>query len=168
MVIDNKYQKGFTIVELLIVIVIIAILTLIVNIVYTGIQQRARDANIQSDLRNIASKLELFNIDYGRYPISTAELTTAKLTVTKSAYQTSGVNNLLYCRNVTTGGGYAIVAASGSGTKYSISEQTKGVSTYSGTFPGVSQAVVCPSFGLDSNGNSWGLNGGTWVAWVNG
>lgn len=162
-----KQQKGFTIVELLIVIIIIGMLASLVLVAYTGIQSRARDADIQADLRGMVTKLESFYIDYGRYPISTAELTTAGLKATKSAYLASG-NNLLYCRDAAAGSNYAVVGASGSGTKYSISGQTKSVTTYSGTFPAVSQTVVCPSFGLDSGGNSWGLNGGTWVAWVGG
>ena len=164
----NMNQRGFTIVELLIVIVIIGILAALVIIGYSGIQNRAKDNTIQSDLRGIASKMELFKVDYGRYPISTTELATMGIRVTKSVYVNGGGNNLLYCRQVASGAGYAVVGASGSGTRYSISHQTQGVATYSGTFPAVSQSVVCPSFGLDSSGNSWGLNGGTWVSWVGG
>ncbi len=42
-------QRGFTIVELLIVIVIISILAVIVIVAYSGIQDRARAAKIQTD-----------------------------------------------------------------------------------------------------------------------
>ena len=43
-------QKGFTIVELLIVIVVIAILAAITIVAFNGIQQRAKNSAIQADL----------------------------------------------------------------------------------------------------------------------
>jgi len=48
----NK-KSGFTIVELLIVIVVIGILAAITIVAYNGIQQRARVSTAQSDMRNI-------------------------------------------------------------------------------------------------------------------
>jgi prepilin-type N-terminal cleavage/methylation domain-containing protein len=46
-------QRGFTIVELLIVIVVIGILAAITLVAYNGIQDRARSAKIQADLGQI-------------------------------------------------------------------------------------------------------------------
>ncbi|HRN90462.1 MAG TPA: prepilin-type N-terminal cleavage/methylation domain-containing protein, partial [Candidatus Saccharibacteria bacterium] len=48
--IRQKYIRGFTIVELLIVIVIIGILATVTAIVYSGIQASARDTSVLSDL----------------------------------------------------------------------------------------------------------------------
>lgn len=48
-----KQKYGFTIVELLIVIVVIAILAAITIVAYNGIQTQARDSKIKSDLANI-------------------------------------------------------------------------------------------------------------------
>lgn len=64
----QKKQHGFTIVELLIVIVVIAILAAIVIVAYNGIQSRARDARRLSDLGNIQTALGMYYIDNGRYP----------------------------------------------------------------------------------------------------
>lgn len=61
-------QKGFTIVELLIVIVVIAILAAITIVAYNGIQQRARDAQRLADITSIAKALEVYKAQYGRYP----------------------------------------------------------------------------------------------------
>lgn len=61
-------QRGFTIVELLIVIVVIAILAAISVTAYNGIQQRARDSQRASDTAMLTKALELFYIDNGRYP----------------------------------------------------------------------------------------------------
>ncbi len=64
-------QKGFTIVELLIVIVVIAILAAITIVAYNGIQARAKFTRAQSDLVNTQKLVELYKIQYGAYPIST-------------------------------------------------------------------------------------------------
>ena len=63
-----KQQKGFTIVELLIVIVIIAILAAITIVAYNGIQQRARDAQRASSVSQIKKAVEMYKIDNGSYP----------------------------------------------------------------------------------------------------
>lgn len=63
-----RKRTGFTIVELLIVIVIIGILAAITVVAYNGLQQRARDAQRQSDTKYLAKVLELYYIDNGSYP----------------------------------------------------------------------------------------------------
>jgi len=64
---QDKYAKntGFTIVELLIVIVVIAILASISIVAYNGIQARARDSQRKSDLATIAKGLAIYNVDAG-------------------------------------------------------------------------------------------------------
>jgi prepilin-type N-terminal cleavage/methylation domain-containing protein len=61
-------QYGFTIVELLIVIVVIGILAAISIVAYSGIQQRARDARIDAALTQVKSTIEMYKIDNGAYP----------------------------------------------------------------------------------------------------
>jgi len=53
-------RSGFTIVELLIVIVVIAILAAITIVAYNGIQQRARDSIRADDLATIKKVLMLY------------------------------------------------------------------------------------------------------------
>ncbi len=67
----KRKQSGFTIVELLIVIVIIGILATLVIITFTGIQQRARNTKRQTDINAVDSHLEAFNADQGFYPTLT-------------------------------------------------------------------------------------------------
>lgn len=63
-------KKGFTLIELLIVIAIIGILAGVVASTFVNSQRRGRDAQRKSDLKNIASALELFYNDYNKYPPS--------------------------------------------------------------------------------------------------
>lgn len=69
--------KGFTIVELLIVIVIIGILAAITIVAYNGIQNRAFNARVQSDIKNVQKIVENYNAINGSYP-STGGLSTVR------------------------------------------------------------------------------------------
>lgn len=86
--VDKVNRYGFTIVELLIVIVVIGILAAISIVAYSGIQDRANDMAIKNDLANIAKKYELFKVDHGRYPNTASEFPGLDLSVSKSAYYT--------------------------------------------------------------------------------
>lgn len=64
----KKAQKGFTIIELLIVIAIIAILAGLVLNNFQGAQAKARDTQRITDVNNMHSKLEELYNDSGGYP----------------------------------------------------------------------------------------------------
>lgn len=65
--ISQAKQKGFTIVELLIVIVVIAILAAISIVAYNGVTQRARDNERQSDARNIVNAVSAYNSEESKW-----------------------------------------------------------------------------------------------------
>lgn len=73
-----KSQKGFTIVELLIVIVVIGILAALVLNTFAGVQKRARDTERQTDVTALSTQLEVYYNDNGKYPLL-ADVTTANL-----------------------------------------------------------------------------------------
>jgi general secretion pathway protein G len=69
--VSKNYARGFTIVELLIVIVVIGILAAITIVAYNGIQSRARDVKRTDDIAAIKKALELYKITNGDYPNQT-------------------------------------------------------------------------------------------------
>lgn len=73
----TKYQKGFTIVELLIVVVIIGILAAIVIVAYNGLTNRAKQSSAQTTASTIAKKAETYNAELGVYPPTFAALSGA-------------------------------------------------------------------------------------------
>ena len=77
----KKNQSGFTIVELLIVIVVIGVLAALVITTFNGIQQKARDTERQTDMKAIHGQLEAYYAQNGNYPmlseINTSALATA-------------------------------------------------------------------------------------------
>jgi len=64
----KKAQEGFTIIELLIVIAIIAILVGLVLNNFQGAQAKARDTQRVTDINNINSKLEEYYNENNAYP----------------------------------------------------------------------------------------------------
>jgi prepilin-type N-terminal cleavage/methylation domain-containing protein len=64
----DKNTAGFTIVELLIVIVVIGILAAITIVSYNGIQERARKTNLISAVKAYTTALNLYRIANNTYP----------------------------------------------------------------------------------------------------
>ncbi len=63
-----KTTKGFTIIELIIVISIIALLSVIGISTYGAVQVDARNTKRKSDLKEIRAALELYRTEVGTYP----------------------------------------------------------------------------------------------------
>lgn len=61
-------DSGFTIVELLIVVVVIAILASITIVSFNGIQSRAEISKIKSDFRAIEQSMALYKSQTGKWP----------------------------------------------------------------------------------------------------
>ena len=85
-------QRGFTIVELLIVVVIIAILAAITIVAYNGIQARAKTSAAQSAANSAVKKAEAYNADDTSptvgYPDASTRLTGA---ASSALYKLDGV-----------------------------------------------------------------------------
>ena len=72
--IHTPTSRGFTIVELLIVVVVISILTAITIVAYNGITNRAKTAALQSALNQAVKKINLYAIENGdNYPATASD-----------------------------------------------------------------------------------------------
>ena len=89
-----KKANAFTIVELLIVIVVIAILAAISIVAYTGIQNRARETAVLSDVRNHMQRLSVASAMSGE-KLTTIEAMASELTPVLSS---DSYRLVTYCR----------------------------------------------------------------------
>lgn len=122
----NK-ESGFTIVELLIVIVVIGILAAITIVSYTGITTQANNAAYQQDAASIVSVADAFYARTSAYPTASADFTNAsnytKLPANIAVAVTTGT---------VTGSVGADPCTAGLGTQtWAVCKTTAGVKTYS-------------------------------------
>lgn len=80
--IDN--QRGFTILELLVVIGIIGVLATIALPKFGGVREDANSAVSKSNLKSLQTAIERYRLNNGKYPTQLAELVATGLVKSKS------------------------------------------------------------------------------------
>lgn len=123
----SRTEAGFTIIELLVVIIVIGILAAITVVAFNGVQKRAVEASLQSDLRNAASTLFNEQATNGKYPGTAAAANGG------AGLKASGSNTYTYLAYPS---GYCISATS---------PQAGAQTFYYSTRTGKVQAGVCDS-----------------------
>lgn len=170
--ITRRRQRGFTIVELLIVIVVIAILAAISIVAYTGIQNRAHDSAVQQDLRQLGTAFELFQAEHGYYPApGNTDMAELRVSVTRGSYHErwsdDSTNNLYYCHNNEDAEDFALVARSKSGAVWqfngSVSRYTG--EAYSSTTQ-ICQAAGAPTTSTSAVHRTLVRTGSNWASWL--
>lgn len=163
----SRTSAGFTIVELLIVIVVIGILAAISIVAYNGIQNRASNTAIKNDLANIAKRMELYKVDHDVYPnnsVSQIQKAFDGLKVSRDAYGDGVVtapgttHNLLYCTTPDFNN-YGVLAWGKNGDGFAIiNGKVQAISQGpTGSIPGCPIAV--PSY----HSHRWIHNVGSWL-----
>ena len=137
----KRKQSGFTIVELLIVIVVIGILAALVLTTFSGVQRKARNTERQTDIKAIHGQLEAYFAQNNSYP-ALAQLNDSSWrasTVMKSldgealkdpkgSAQTVAADATAtsYGYNVTTDADGACTTAANDCTKYTLTAKQEG------------------------------------------
>lgn len=100
---ETTVSRGFTIVELLIVIVVIAILAAISIVAYTGIQDRARQTAATSAARQLSDKAEIYFVENESYPANLSAIGIEDSGSTSYQYRFSSSSPGAYCATATSG-----------------------------------------------------------------
>lgn len=160
----DKTTSGFTIVELLIVIVVVAILAAISVVAYNGVQDRANNSIVMSDLEHAARQIQLFAVDNsGAYSVPTSS---SGLKLTKPAYWTDN-GNVFFCVNTATNV-YILAARSKSGQQYKYIS-TEGLSAHGSA---IYRQNACDLIGAGAYNSSnsplagYSSTAGLWSDWV--
>lgn len=95
----RELRAGFTIVELIVVIVAIAILATLVIVSYNGIQERARDTVTETDIANFEKDIHLHSFRRSSLPASLAQMQSGDF---------AGVDKMTWGLNAATRDSYGV------------------------------------------------------------
>lgn len=118
-----KKKFGYTIVELLVVIVVIGVLASIVVLSYVGISKKAIEAGLQADLANAKKQIALYYSEYDSYPTSinnTTNCPTSPIEDNKYCLKPSLGNDFYYSGGPSS---YNLVASCG-GVRYKVTNDS--------------------------------------------
>ena len=169
----KKQQRGFTIVELLIVIVIIGILAALAIAAYNGIQNRAYDTTIRTDLSNVGKKIKAHIIQNGAAPKGSSQLAALDIKIGKNAYSRGFNNgtawyNFLYCwPNAANPEDFALIAQSKSGNTFEYNSKGS-VKQVSYAFSGGSVSICSSANNAMDTGSErdFFYDADTWMSYV--
>jgi len=114
-------KKGFTIIELMVVIAVIAVLSSIVLVLLGNAKEKSRDARRVSDMREIQNALNLYFTDNNRFPRVTPAVDITGSDAFSTEMEAAGVISEMPTDPVNTGGSVYSYVSSENGAVYTIS-----------------------------------------------
>lgn len=133
-------HSGFTIVELLVVIVVIGILAAVTAVSYAGVSNKANIAVMQSDLSNSSNQLKMYQATYGSYPTTIDPSTKCPTSPNYDAnlcLKTSQNNTYSYTSD---GIAFNLIETNANGLSYNVTDNTS-VAVYP-WYPGIAATVL--------------------------
>lgn len=115
----RKSDSGYTIVELLVVIVVIGILAAVIITTYVGISQKALRATLAADMSNAATQIAMFKAENDSYPTA---INCTNTQPTEICLKSSGNNSLSYAVDNSSSTKTFRLTAISSGYSYSTSQ----------------------------------------------
>jgi type IV pilus assembly protein PilA len=144
----RKDEEGFTLIELMVVVLIIAILLAIAIPTFLGARERAQDRAAQSNLRNAFTAEKVFYTDNQAYTSSDTAIKAIEPSLTyagNTAPTNIGTVHLATATASTTNDTVIVGTKSASGKCFYLKDLATG--TTAGTTYGTSTASPCPAPG---------------------
>ena len=88
--ISRRRATGFTLIEMLVVVVVMAVLAAVVLPKFQNQSRRSKESALKSDLAQLRSAVATFQADTGYYPKALSDLTATSAATVSGAYDSSG------------------------------------------------------------------------------
>ncbi len=130
-----KNKKGFTLIELMVVVAIMGLLAALAVIALNSARARARDARRVSDVKQIQTALELYYLDNNAYPVAPA----APGIIEEKCISSGGIDDVGSC----------------SGTTYMSITPSNPIPRNDGDCAGINTSYTYAAVALDGNNTSY-------------
>lgn len=157
-------KRGFTIVEMLLVIVVIAVLAAITLVAYNGIQQRSYQSVVQSELSRNGRKLAEYQVLQApeTYPYNGPMFVDSGVKFNARAYR-----YIAYCYNSGFSTTYALVAKTVDGSKSYQQTPEGGLKEYTGNWSTMNGPTgICAQASSSLSNGVWAYDAST--GWASG
>ncbi|NSW56708.1 MAG: prepilin-type N-terminal cleavage/methylation domain-containing protein [Armatimonadetes bacterium] len=136
---NSRKKAGFTLIEMLVVIAIIAILVAILMPVISSVQEKARQGRCSANLMQIATAIRAYKTDYHRYPF--------RPYFDDAAWMYMGGVSALYPDYLSSNAN--LVCPNDASNLRGVSNQPKNYSTYNGLIHGIADSSFTDSTQAD-------------------
>ena len=148
----DREDEGFTLIELMVVVLIIAILIAIAIPTFLGARARAQDRAAQSNLRNALTAEKTFYTDKQAYSATATDLSAIEPTLSYVASSPASTGNQVGVTVTSAGDAVCLTASSASGSTFGIKDIATGATA--GTYY-YKAAPSCSDTSVGSGTSSW-------------